>query len=675
VTTERDVYEIDTKGSEVSLKRLADGMEQLAGMAEQSSASQAKSFFTAAAAFEVAKKALGGFVDLMKESVAAAAEAERTEKLLASVAGANTDAFKRQAAAFRDNLGVSDDMVMSLQTMALRFGAAPQQVEGLTRAVLDYSEATGQDAPSAMRTLLNGVEAGKDGMSKLGIQYKSTGEFTKDLTLLTQELSEKYGGSAALAAETMAGKTRILAERFGEAKESFGALLLELADKSGVLDFATRSIQGLQLAFGSREEQAAQRRRQLDVIDATNGYADALLEVKQATTDLEGAPEDAILALGNALEFAEKNAETWRVTMEKARAAAGMGSLSGQGREHSTGNADELEAKAAEKAKKAAEERADVQFKLEMQRRAAFREVAEEDEKYLAEKNEKELVSWKQVEERQAKAHEEEVEMAKKAADAMVNVLKEQAAEEARIREGMADFAKDVAKQALDFGLQLIRQELLAHRRFAAEFRAQTVETMALRDAEAALAEKYTADELDRMDETAYLKELETTALQKKTGIAKRLADEEAASNQKRLAEFLADIGQQATVRALFAAAEALAAAASQNYVVAGQHAAAAAAFGVVAVSAGAGAGALSQSRGYTEEERSNLEALEQERASIRDRSRAEREARNAKQTATESGPAVTVNYFGISGYTKTEQARHLEELRRTYARLKTGSA
>jgi hypothetical protein len=196
-------------------------------------------------------------IDFYKDSLKAFMESDKAQRQLAVVAKDLTDAFKQQAQAIAETNNLSDELVMGVQTMLLRYGEAPAAVEATTQAVLDYAAATGADAQTATDALTRGVEAGTGHFKGLGISIEATGDKTKDLSLATAELAKKYGGAAAADAESLSGGIRGASEAFGELQESFGGFLATIAEKTGGLyavttalremgeaaDFATRFFQ------------------------------------------------------------------------------------------------------------------------------------------------------------------------------------------------------------------------------------------------------------------------------------------------------------------------------------------------------------------------------------------------------------------------------------------------
>lgn len=183
--------------------------------------------------------AAGKVADFALDSAKAFMEAERAERQLASVAGEATDALKLQASVLQSSLGVSDETVMGLQTMALRFGVLPRNIDSTVRAVLDFAAATGQDAPAAMNMLLRGVDSGDESLGRLGIRYKATGKLNEDLAAAVTSLGEKFGGAAATNADTFAGHLDKLKEAFSDLQEGFGGLFGVLESKLHILETMT----------------------------------------------------------------------------------------------------------------------------------------------------------------------------------------------------------------------------------------------------------------------------------------------------------------------------------------------------------------------------------------------------------------------------------------------------
>lgn len=209
-----------------------------------------------------------GFQQLAKLAADCTKEFEqqaKADRQLERHAGDLTGAFKAQASAMQETLGVSDDMVQSMQTMLLRFGQAPESVDATVRALLDYSAATGTDAVAATQSLLTSVNSGKAAFKELGLAYDTTGKKSQDLTNVTQALADKVGGSAKAEAGSLSGQARIATEAINEFKESVGGLVSEFVTKTGAVGTFTQAIKDLQFAlFGATEDSAANIQKNLD---------------------------------------------------------------------------------------------------------------------------------------------------------------------------------------------------------------------------------------------------------------------------------------------------------------------------------------------------------------------------------------------------------------------------
>lgn len=211
-------------------------------------------------------------VDFARASVRSYMEAERSQRQLAVVAKEMTGAFQAQASALAQANAVSGELVESIQTLLLRYGAAPKDVQATTQAVLDFAAATGTDARAAAEALTRGVETGTGAVKGLGVAYKATGERTEDLRRATDALAKKFGGAGEADAQSLAGQVRLAEDAFGDVQKAFGGFVAEIAQKSGALTAVT----GLLKDFVG-EIQSVSRFLQAGGFDAVVGAAKALI--------------------------------------------------------------------------------------------------------------------------------------------------------------------------------------------------------------------------------------------------------------------------------------------------------------------------------------------------------------------------------------------------------------
>lgn len=209
---------------------------------------QASAAFTSMASS--ARAGLQVLVDFTKESVKAYAESERVQRQLQLVAKEYTSALQAQASAMAQTNATSDELVMQVQTMLLRYGEAPARVGETTQAILDYAAATGADARTATELLTRGVESGTGAFKGLGVSISATGDKTRDLEAATKALTEKFGGASAEDAASLVGQTNAAKEAFGELQETFGGFVSEIASKSGALEGVTGLLRDMATAAG-----------------------------------------------------------------------------------------------------------------------------------------------------------------------------------------------------------------------------------------------------------------------------------------------------------------------------------------------------------------------------------------------------------------------------------------
>lgn len=243
-------------------------------------------------------------LEFSKSSVKAFEDQAKADRQLAAVAGQATEAFKAQASALQESLGVSDDHVQKLQTMLLRYGEAPAEIDKTVRAILDFSAATGQDAEGAISQLTSSVTTGKMAFKDLGLQYDQTGSRGDVLKAATEALAAKFGGAAAADANSLTGSVEKAKQQFGELQETFGQMIADFVVKTDVVSGLTQVFRELNYAMGGGESDleysAAQKR--------IHGIANELQGLRDTFRDLSGqnAPVDVLEKIIDQIADAEK---------------------------------------------------------------------------------------------------------------------------------------------------------------------------------------------------------------------------------------------------------------------------------------------------------------------------------------------------------------------------------
>jgi hypothetical protein len=177
-------------------------------------------------------------VDIFKESLQEYAKAETALRQLSFVAKENTEAFEAQAKAISESFAVKDEDVEHLQTLALRYGVLPSQIEGATKGVLNFAAATGTDANSAMMMLIRGIENGTGSLGRMGIHFQSTGDTAKDMAKVIEILNdpEHFGGAGETEAGGLAGRLRRTEIATEDLKKAWGGFMASVEEKFGILE-------------------------------------------------------------------------------------------------------------------------------------------------------------------------------------------------------------------------------------------------------------------------------------------------------------------------------------------------------------------------------------------------------------------------------------------------------
>lgn len=208
--------------------------------------------------------AAAALVAFARDSVKSFEAAERADRQLERAAGDLTQAFITQADALEATLGVNGDAVQEMQALLLTYGAAPSQIEATTKALLDYSAFTGEDAVAATRQLISSVDSGKVAFRELGVAYDATGSKTRDLEAATTGLAQAVGGAAQAESESLSGSAAKAEAALGKLKETFGGLLATSIQASGVMPLLTETFKEWNTALGGDSE--AEHYKKLDAL-------------------------------------------------------------------------------------------------------------------------------------------------------------------------------------------------------------------------------------------------------------------------------------------------------------------------------------------------------------------------------------------------------------------------
>ena len=206
--------------------------------------------------------AVGGFLksslDEAKEAEQGNADLAQSLKSTKGAAGMTMESLQELSESLSKNTTFEDDAVKSGESMLLTFTNIGKDVfPQATAAVLDFAQKMGTDPKQAALQLGKALNDPANGLSKLtksGVTFtdqqkkqitamQKSGDTAGAQKLMIQELNKEFGGQAAAAADTYAGKQKQIANQVKEVKEAIGTALMPVLAK--LLKSITPIIQGI----------------------------------------------------------------------------------------------------------------------------------------------------------------------------------------------------------------------------------------------------------------------------------------------------------------------------------------------------------------------------------------------------------------------------------------------
>jgi hypothetical protein len=234
-------------GAITAFKNLAREGQQSIEKVQSIGAGLGKAFdFVKKGAF-IALGALTAVAGAATAAVAAAAADEASQKSLEAQlirsAGATTaqvqatEAFIEQAMLAT---GIADDELRPAFGNLARATGDLEKSQRLFNLALDISAATGRDLEAVTLGLGRAATGNIGALTRLGIPLDENTKKSKDFGAALNTLEQQFGGAAATAADTFAGRVKILRTSFGEVVETIGFLLLPAFEK--IVEFLQKRI-------------------------------------------------------------------------------------------------------------------------------------------------------------------------------------------------------------------------------------------------------------------------------------------------------------------------------------------------------------------------------------------------------------------------------------------------
>jgi hypothetical protein len=96
-----------------------------------------------------------------------------------------------------------------------------------------------------MEQLVRGVESGTGSLGKMGVHFKATGDFAKDLNSAVEALGDKFGGAGEEDGKSLSGRLRRVSNSAESLMETFGSMFDELDRRTGAIDTLSKALDDL----------------------------------------------------------------------------------------------------------------------------------------------------------------------------------------------------------------------------------------------------------------------------------------------------------------------------------------------------------------------------------------------------------------------------------------------
>lgn len=171
-----------------------------------------------------------------------AIEDQKAQALLAEQLRTSTGATNAQITAIEKNIdamaratGVADDQLRPALGNLVRATGDTTKAQELLQTSLDISAATGRDLEAVTLAISRAATGNIGALSRLGIPLDENVKKSKDFEAALAALNAQFGGAAAVAADTYAGKMARAQVAISEAGESLGSAFIPVIETASKL--------------------------------------------------------------------------------------------------------------------------------------------------------------------------------------------------------------------------------------------------------------------------------------------------------------------------------------------------------------------------------------------------------------------------------------------------------
>ena len=220
------ISEFDGKGVKQAIKQF----KQLEGVGAKAQFAIKKAAIPAAAAIGGLAFALGDATKAAMEDAAAQTQLALALENSAGASAAQVKQTENFIGAMSRATGVADDQLRPAMAALVRGTKDVQAAQNLMGLTLDIATGLQMDQTTVAEALAKAQQGNFKALRSLTPEMAALIKEGADLNTVMDVLGGTFGGAASAAAETAAGKMKILSNSVAETKESIGAALLPVVE-------------------------------------------------------------------------------------------------------------------------------------------------------------------------------------------------------------------------------------------------------------------------------------------------------------------------------------------------------------------------------------------------------------------------------------------------------------
>ena len=190
------------------------------------------------------------YINEFAEAEAATARMTTALKASGETSPAVAEAFGQMATELQRFSTFSDEAITDAQTILTTVGnIKPNAMEATLKATMDLAKGLGIDLPAATTLMAKAASSDGEALGKLGVVLGKSIDPAKGFAGVMEAVNDKFGGQAAAAMETTAGKMENLNNQMSDINETVGgALASNLSALLGIFQSLPEGVQTFALA-------------------------------------------------------------------------------------------------------------------------------------------------------------------------------------------------------------------------------------------------------------------------------------------------------------------------------------------------------------------------------------------------------------------------------------------